>query len=241
MGKDIDKTGAGQPAKSSSAEIEAFAAKMAAMPATRPAGTRGRLIFAIDATASRQPTWDQAVQVQSEMFAATAAMGGLDVQLVYFRGFGECRASPWIADSKDLVRRMTGMRCLGGRTQIGRTLGHCLAEAKRKKVNAVIYVGDCMEEDLDPLAAQAGELGMLGTPLFVFHEGGDPVARAAFEQLARLSGGAYCPFDAASADALRRLLSAVAVYAAGGSAALNRLAAREGGDILRLTQQMRRK
>jgi hypothetical protein len=241
MGKDVDKTGAGAPAKSTSSEVEAFAAKMAAMARTQPAGARGRLIFAIDATASRQPSWDQAVQVQSEMFAATASLGGLDVQLVYFRGIGECRASPWIADSKDLVRRMTGMVCLGGRTQIGRALGHCLAEAKRKKVNAVVYVGDCMEEDVDPLAAQAGELGILGVPLFVFHEGGDPVARTAFEQFARLSGGAYCPFDANSSDTLRRLLSAVAVYAAGGSAALNRLAAREGGEVLRLTQQMRRR
>src|SRR3990172_2271526 len=104
MGKDVDKTSAGVPAKSTSAEIDAFVAKMTALPQTRPAGTRGRLIFAIDATASRQPTWDRAVQVQSEMFTATAALGGLDVQLVYFRGFGKCRASPWIADSKDLVR-----------------------------------------------------------------------------------------------------------------------------------------
>jgi hypothetical protein len=241
MAKDIDKTGAPAPAKSTSAEVEAFAAKMAAMARTQPAGAHGRLIFAIDATASRQPSWDQAVQVQAEMFGATASLGGLDVQLVYFRGIGECRASPWIADAKELVRRMTGMVCLGGRTQIGRVLGHCLAEAKRKKVNAVVYVGDAMEEDIDPLAAQAGELGMMGAPLFIFHEGGNPAARAAFEQFARLSGGAYCPFDARSSDTLRRLLSAVAVYAAGGSAALNQLAAREGGEVLRLTQQMRRK
>jgi len=35
--------------------------------------------------------WDQACRLQGEMFEATTAMGGLDVQLVFYRGFDECR------------------------------------------------------------------------------------------------------------------------------------------------------
>ena len=53
-------------------------------PATVVPGTRGRLLFALDATASRQPTWDSACRLQANMFREAAAIGGLDVQLVYF-------------------------------------------------------------------------------------------------------------------------------------------------------------
>ena len=111
---------------------------------------------------------------------------------------------------------MTAVTCLGGQTQIGRVLKHALKESQREKVNAVVFVGDCMEEDLDRLCHHAGELGLLGVPVFMFHEGGELVARRAFEQIARLSGGAYCPFDSSSAHQLKELLSAVAVFAAGG-------------------------
>jgi hypothetical protein len=240
MGKDIDKPAASPPTKSSGAEVDDFRRRLAAMPTVNPAGGRGRLLFAMDATASRQPTWDRAQHLQGEMFTATAAHGGLDVQLVYFRGFGECRASPWVSDSAKLLRAMASVACLGGRTQIGRVFAHGIAETKRRKVNAVVYVGDCMEEDVDDLAAKAGELGMLGVPLFIFHEGDEPAARAAFEQFARLSGGAYCRFDSSSAASLRELLSAVAVYASGGRKALADYAERAGGEVRLLAQQIGR-
>src|SRR3546814_9870581 len=42
----------------------------------RDGGRRGRLIFAMDATASREPTWDRACRLQGEMFKETAALGG---------------------------------------------------------------------------------------------------------------------------------------------------------------------
>ena len=51
-----------------------------------------------------------ACHIQAEMFEETAALGGLDVQLVYYRGFGECEASPWLGNAADLPRRMTGVR-----------------------------------------------------------------------------------------------------------------------------------
>ena len=65
--------------------------------ARRREAAAGRLIFALDATMSRQPTWDIACKLQGEMFETARALGGLDVQLVYFRGFGECRASRLVA------------------------------------------------------------------------------------------------------------------------------------------------
>lgn len=64
------------PAARKSAEVEAFLRQVKAMPAMRAAAGRGRLIFALDATASRAPTWDRAAKLQGEMFEAAAALGG---------------------------------------------------------------------------------------------------------------------------------------------------------------------
>src|SRR5947209_17228909 len=190
------------PAKSRSAEIDAFLRDLQRAPAVRPGGGRGRLIFALDATASREPSWDHACRIQGEMFEATAALGGLDVKLVYYRGFNECKASRWMTGATDLHRVMRAVSCVGGETQIERVLAHALAETKKQRVNALIFVGDAMEENVDRLCQLAGELGLNGVPVFLFHEGGNPSAAHAFQQMARLSHGAYLRFDAGSADRL---------------------------------------
>jgi hypothetical protein len=189
-------------------------------PVIRAPGTAGRLLFAMDATMSRQPTWDKACQIQSEMFLEADKVGGLSVQLAFFRGLNELKSSRWVGAPKDLARLMTSVRCRGGLTQIQRMLAHALKETRRQPVQAVVYVGDCVEENPDALCALAGELGMMKTPLFLFHEGQDPIAALAFREMARLSGGAYAPFDASSPNQLADLLRAVAVYAAGGAKAL---------------------
>ncbi len=224
------------------AEIDAFLQKVRSTPPRKTSsGPKGRLIFGMDATASRQPSWDQACHIQSEMFAATSELGGLDVQLVFFRGFGECRASKWASDGAALARLMSSVSCRAGRTQVGRVLAHAASEAEKQKVGALVYVGDCFEEDIDAVCHTAGQLGLKGVPAFMFHEGGDLVAARAFREIARLTGGAYCPFDAGSAKQLKDLLSAVAVYAAGGASALAALGKKEGGLALQLTQQVTRK
>jgi hypothetical protein len=238
MARRTDKPKETLPADKRSADVDRFLAKVAAAPA-RKRGARGRLIFAMDATASREPTWDRACHIQSEMFIATEALGGLEVQLVFYRGFGECKASPWVANSRELVRRMTAVSCLGGQTQIGRVLRHSITETGKKKVDALVFVGDSMEEDVDALSHLAGELGLLGVPVFIFHEGGDPVAARGFRQIARLTNGAYCPFDAGSADQLRELLAAVAVFAAGGRRALEDLSESGGAAVRLLTSQVK--
>jgi hypothetical protein len=227
------------PAQSSSAEVDAFLRDLQRAPAPRAGGGRGRLIFALDATASREPTWDRACHIQGEMFEATAALGGLDVKLVYYRGFNECKAGRWMTNAGDLHRAMRSVSCLGGQTQIERVLQHALDETKRQRVNALVFVGDAMEEDVDVLCRLAGELGLNGVPVFLFHEGNNPIAARAFQQIAKLSRGAYLRFDLASADRLKDLLAAVAVYAAGGYRALAAYGDKKGGEVLRLTSQLR--
>ena len=224
---------------SSRADIDAFLQKVAATPPTKPAGRPGRLLFAIDATASREPTWDMACQIQSEMFASTDDIGGMEVQLAFYRGFGEMKVTHWLESPEELVRRMIKVRCLAGRTQIRKLLRHALKETNTQKVDALVFVGDVVEEDIDELGHIAGQLGLVGTPVFVFHEGGEPVSRRAFEQIAKLSGGAYCGFDAGSAQQLRELLAAVAVFSAGGRRALEDFGKRKGGRVLQIADQMR--
>ncbi len=224
--------------RSSSTDVADFLNKLAATPSVKTSGSRGRLVFAMDATASRQPMWDHAARIQGEMFTETEALGGLDIQLCFYRGFGEFKVSPWLERSSDLLRMMTSVFCRAGETQIRKVLAHTVAETGKRRVGALVFVGDCVEEDVDRLGALAGELGVLGVPAFMFHEGRDPMAAFAFKEIARLSGGAYCRFDEGSARTLRELLSAVAVFAAGGRLALEDLANRRGGDIKQIAHQL---
>lgn len=228
------------PTPSADDQVSAFLAKVAATPVVKSASGRGRLMFAMDATASREPTWDQACHLQAEMFHSTDSLGGLDVQLVFFRGFGECKSSPWVNSSDELVRRMVKVRCLGGRTQLRKILRHAIKETDAKRINALVFVGDCFEEDIDDVCHVAGELGVRGVPAFLFQEGHDPMASQAFAQIARLTGGAHCRFDLSSAQQLKDLLSAVAVFAAGGHAALEDFSSRSGGAVRQITSQIKR-
>jgi hypothetical protein len=159
--------------------------------------------------------------------------------LVYFRGLNECRASGWVADSGKLAALMSRIDCQGGHTQIGRVLGHAKQENERQRVQALVYVGDAMEEGIDDLCAAAGELGLRGLPVFMFQEGHDAVAENAYREIARLSGGAWCRFDTGAAEQLRELLRAVAAYAAGGRKALADLSAKHSRGAQLLLSQMK--
>ncbi len=217
--------------------VDAFVEAARAVAPAASSG-RGRLIFALDATMSRQPTWDLAQALQGRMFEAAATTGGLDVQLVYFRGQNECRASRFVTGGQGLAELMSRIEVYGGLTQIRKVLAHAAAEARRDRVGALVFIGDAMEENVDRLSAAAGELALLGVKAFLFQEGDDPAARRAFKEIARITGGAYEAFGPGAAARLAALLSAAASYAAGGRPALEALAAREP-EARRLLTQMR--
>ena len=171
---------------------------------------------------SRQPSWDRALAIQSQMFSETKRVGALQVQLVYFRGVNECRASKWVANPDALARLMTAVECRGGNTQIQRVLRHIKTEAAKGKVNAVVFVGDAFEENIDHVCQTAGEVGMTGVPVFMFQEGTDSSAEQAFREVAKLTRGAYFRLDSSSPRVLAELLGAVAAYATGGRMALEK-------------------
>jgi hypothetical protein len=196
--------------------------------------SRGRLIFAIDATASREATWDMAAQLQAAMFEEAARIGGLEVQLVWYRGPDECSHTAWTMDACELAAQMNRIRCAAGATKITRVLEHIRAEHQRAKIAAAVFIGDACEELRGALYDAAAGLGV---PMFCFQEGDglaayvdhrglprldDPpqTVEHVFRELARITGGAYARFDAGAAAKLRELLQAVAAFAVGGLTAL---------------------
>jgi len=180
--------------------------------------TTGRIAFVLDATASRQPTWDMSQGLMGDMIREA---GQLEMKLIFFRGGNEgpkqCKTSDWISDPTRFARLMGKVECLSGYTQIARAL----AQAKREEnVGAIILIGDQaepVEDNLDRLGLEARDLK---APVFAFQEGFDRATEKAFRQIAELSKGAYGRFGAGSAKQLGELLKAAAVVAKGGVKAL---------------------
>jgi hypothetical protein len=228
------------PAKPSSArDVDAFLNRAAKLPTLAQA--KGRLVFAIDATMSRQPTWRRAREIQSDMFNVAQSIGGLAVQLVFFRGAGEFYASDWTPSANTLANQMLDVTCRSGFTQICRVLDHACAEASQTKIGALVYVGDSFEEDPDAAVAGAARLALLGVPAFMFHEGDNPRAARVYQEVARLTKGVYARFDSGAAKQLRELLMGAAIYATGGAVALREQAKKRGGEMLKLANAMDRK
>jgi von Willebrand factor type A domain len=174
---------------------------------------RGRVILCVDATASRQQTWDTAAELQAKMFEAAS---GLDVQLVYYRG-GECVASRWISNASSLTTIMRQVTCRSGLTQIGKALMHAAKEHKQHSINALVLISDACEEQPGDLYAHAHDLGV---PAFLFQEGDDPGVASVYARIAEITKGAVVRFDAGAAQRLADLLKAVAAFASGGVTAL---------------------
>jgi hypothetical protein len=193
---------------------------------------RARLIVAADATASREGLWDMSVGLTGEMFQAVAGIGGIDVQLVHYKGFGRCHASQWVSDPKKLAGIMASVRCEAGHTQIGRVLRHILREHAQKKINAAVVISDACEEHESDLYNAARELG--GVPVFMFQEGNDDRVAGIYAEIARITSGAVAKFDSGAAARLADLLKAVAAFAAGGIKALE--AQKSAAATLLLTQ-----
>lgn len=224
------------PAATPRAELDAFLDRVKSLgPAL---SGHGRLIFALDATMSRQPTWDTACRLQADMFHEAAGAGGLNVQLVYYRGLAECKSTSWIADPARLGALMSRIDCRGGQTQIAKVLANARRANDEAKVGALVFVGDAMEESLDELCAGAGELGLRSVPAFMFQEGYDPICEQAFREIARLTRGAYCRFAPGAAHELAELLRAAAAYAAGGRKALAALTQQNNRSAVRLLEQL---
>lgn len=221
--------------KTNAGDVQAFLQQ--ARTVQRFSSKRSRLLFAIDATASRQPTWDLACGLQADMFKATADLKSLSMQLAYYRGIGELHLGNWENDPSSLSRQMSRVQCAAGRTQIARLLRAALKQQSTATARALVFIGDAVEENADVVRDLAGQCRLHSLPLFVFQEGADPTARQCFEAMAKISGGAYERFDHSSAQRLQDLLEAVARYASGGRQALE---SKPTAGAQRLLKQLKR-
>jgi len=215
-------------------EVSSFLEKLSQTPQVKSGASTARLLFGLDATASRVQTWDHACQIQGEMFQSALSLGGLEIQVCYYRGYTEFGHSKWCSSDVELAGFMRKVRCVGGHTQIERVLTHALSEIKSGNVKALVFVGDCMEEDPDQLCHLAGKIALYNVPIFCFQEGRDEWARIVFRSMAEVSNGAYCTFESGCADELRNLLKAVSIYASGGYAALQDFNAKFSKPVLLL-------
>jgi hypothetical protein len=195
------------------------------MSTRKQVGTgNGRMLFALDATASRQACWNTACRLQAEMFRQAGA--GLSVSLAYFRGMDEFRATNWVTSGEALVRPMLKLEVKTGLTQIRRVLLHALRLHAENPIAAVTYVGDAFEENIDELSGLASELGARKLPAFMFLEGepgADDDVEDAFRLIAERSGGAFFWFGIDSPQAVAQFsdtLNAVAKLAVGDASAV---------------------
>jgi len=225
--------------KTSSGQLGDFLAQVKKTPSRIQRESVGRLVFGMDATASREKTWDNACQIQSKMFRATDDIGAINVQLCYYRGFNEFQCSGWSSSGEELIKEMTNVSCLGGHTQIAKIFKHALEEHRTQKIRALVFVGDALEENADELCYLAGKFGVFNIPIFMFQEGNSNAVMSTFKQVALLSGGAYAPFNSGSVKELQDLLSSVAVFVAGGHKALEKFEKSDRGREI-LTLQLRK-
>jgi hypothetical protein len=182
------------------------------------APTHTRIIVGIDATASREATWDAATGYTVKMLRAATTDNPLEIQIVFYRGEKECVASRWITDANVLAAVVTKVSCEAGPTQIARVLEHARKEHVRQKIAALVFIGDACEESVDEIIGAAHKLKM---PAFVFHEGeSDRATTRTFKTIANATRGAWAPFDAGAVARLAELLRSVAAYATGGAMAL---------------------
>jgi hypothetical protein len=179
--------------------------------------SKPRLIFGLDATASRESTWDMAAKLTAEMSRAAGGLQ-LQLQLAYYRGDKQFTALRWMSDPGALSAAMSSVRCAAGPTQIGRVLAHAQTENRRSKIAAVVLVSDACEEDPDELYAAARQL--VSVPVFLFQEGADEWVAGVYRTIATITGGAVGRFDAGAAARLANLLRAAVVFATGGRKAL---------------------
>jgi hypothetical protein len=206
-------------AKVSTAVASAAAALPAAIGHAEPpmetgAPSRPRLVFAVDATASREPAWKAARQVTDALVKALP--GELDVALAVHGGSRVHTFTAFTSDAATLRDRAAGVACEAGLTRLLPILN---ASLKQQAVKVIVYIGDVFEENLPHGRQLADSLGARGTKLIVLHDTADPSARRdaeIFWDLAKRTGGCVLPFDANAPGRLRDLLAAVAVYAVGG-------------------------
>jgi hypothetical protein len=187
----------------------------------RAALKRGvRIGFLVDATASRENTWEQAQTIQAKMFRSASGLRALKLRLVYFGGNRLTKLN-WNDNARNIAAHMAEVRCHSGLTQIIPGLQAFIDEKPENRADAIILIGDCFEEDAATAAKTAALLKAKGIKVFSFIEGEDWTAHSVFKTLATVTGGKFAKFG--NELPLDDLCEGVALMTSGGEKALTRL------------------
>ena len=219
------RPGAGLPAVRKSGILAAIRAGKAAVQApaagqlgrasllAAAAAPRGRprMVFAFDATASREAAWDAARQTTDAIFRALP--GQLDVALAVHGGDRLHTFTAFLPDPAALRDKAASIRCEAGQTCLVDVLDRTRGSAD---VRVCLYIGDVFEEDEGAAYAAADALRLRGCRVIVLQDGDDPRSARVFGEIARRTQGALLPFDADAIGKIRELLEAVSVLAVGG-------------------------
>jgi hypothetical protein len=179
-----------------------------------------RIGFLVDATGSRNKTWERAQGIQSKMFRAAYGIKAIKLRLVHFGG-GSLTTRNWDDDTKSVAANMAAVRCQAGLTQILEGLQSFIDETPEDRATAIILIGDYFEECSTQAKITAVRLKDMGIKVYSFIEGNDHTAQTVFRNLAEISGGKFARFgdDLPLAD----LCQGVALLASGGKKALRQL------------------
>jgi hypothetical protein len=170
-----------------------------------------KLLFSMDATASRQPSWDVAQEITLSMFDVMP--GGLKIALAYHSGGHLKAVTDFRADAAYFKDQIAGVQCEAGLTALCEILE---SASEIPALSSLIYIGDCFEERLDTASRLAQKLKTNGVRCFMFLEGDDGEAREAFNTIAEITGGAVFPFEQQSLVRVKEKLDAIAAFSAGG-------------------------
>jgi hypothetical protein len=196
-----------------SGPVAVGAQPVAGVPASKPAA---RLVFAVDATASRSAAWETAKGLTDTLIEALP--GQLEVSLAVHGGGRVHTFTEFTAHARKLRKIAAGIRCEVGGTRLLDILGHVL---ECEGVRVVVYIGDTFEECPDDARRLADALGARGIRIIILHDvAGEYGGGHVFGDMARRTGGAVIPFDHSAVLRLRELLAAVAVLAVGGPSLL---------------------
>lgn len=172
---------------------------------------RPRLVFAVDATASRSATWASAQTITDRMFDAIP--GALDVALEVHGGGNVHTFTGFSADLHEFRKRASRVRCTSGHTRLVDLMQRTLDAGG---VRVMSYIGDAFEESADEAFELADRFKHFGIKAVILADQADVSTMLIFEEIARRTGGAVLDFRSGDLDLMGEVLAGVAALAVGG-------------------------
>jgi len=205
------KSGGARPALLSQIRAARPAKSQVGTAPAAPTARRPRLVFAVDATASREATWRSAQKITARMFGVIP--DALDVALAVHGGDDVHTFTEFSADVDVFRKQAAAVRCETGTTRLCEIMARTLDAGG---VRVMSYIGDAFEEDADEVLELADRFRLRGIQAVMLSDDADPEALAVFRQIAERTGGAVLDFRTGDTVLMGELLAGVATLAIGG-------------------------